>query len=203
MRRRHWFGVLGSLGCALLLSACDQPPAKEIAAAEAALAQARTAQADAYAPEQWKAAELALTQARLKVEAKDYRGALSSAMDAGEKARSAAQAVASSKVLIKGAAQMAQAELQAALEEVAAVREEAAKAKVPAQVFVELEARALEATQALGALANSLEKEELLEAQKAGADVKARFATLGSDFRAALDKWLADHPRGKKPVKKK
>ena len=195
--------VLAALASALLLSACDQPPAKEIAAAEAALALSRAAQADAYAPELWKAAELALSQARQKVEAKDYRGALSSAMDAGEKARSAAQAVASSKLLVKGAAQMAEAEVQAALDEVAAVREEAVKAKVPPEAFAELESRVLDATQALETVASSLEKEELLEAQKAGADVKARFASLGTEFRAALDKWLEDHPKGKRPVKKK
>jgi len=195
--------VLPVLACALLLLACDQPPAKELAAAEAALAQARSAQADAYAPEQWKAAELALAQAQQKIEAKDYRGALSSAMDAGEKARSAAGAVASSKLLAKGAAQLAEAEVQAALDEVAAVREQAKKAKVPAEAFAELEARVLEATQALAALGSSLEKEEPLEAQKAGASLKARFASLGTDFRAALDKWLEDHARGRKVVKKK
>lgn len=195
--------VLALLACALLLSACDQPPAKEIAAAEAALAQARDAHADAYAPEQWKAAELALAQARQKVEAKDYRGAFSSAMDAGERARSAAQAVASAKLLAKGAAQLAEAEVQAALDEVAAVRAEATKAKVPAEAFAELEARVLDATQALAALGASLEKEEPLEAQKAGASLKTRFASLGTDFRAALDEWLEDHARGRKVVKKK
>jgi len=203
MQRTGPFSVLAALACALLLSACDQPPAKEIAAAEAALAQARAAEADAYAPELWKAAELALTQARQKVEAKDYRGALSSAMDAGEKARSAAQAVTSSKLLVKGAAEIAQAEVQAALDEVAAVREQAAKDKVPPEAFAELETLVSEATQALQALGSSLEKEEWLEARKAGADVKARFASLGTDFRAALDKWLEDHPKGRKRVKKK
>lgn len=203
MRTARSHRILTALAGALLLPACDQPPAKEIAAAEAALAQARAEQADAYAPEQWKGAELALSQARQKVEARDYRGALSSAMDAGEKARSAAQAVASSKLLARGAAQLAQAEMQAALDEVAAVRDEAAKARVPTEEFAELELRVVDATQALASLGDSLEKEELIEAQKAGASLKARFASLGTDFRAALDKWLEDHPKGRKLVKRK
>jgi hypothetical protein len=190
------------LAACLLLSACDQPPAREIAAAEAALAQARKDQADAYAPEQWKAAEAALGQARQKVDAKDYRGALSSAMDAGEKARSASAAVASAKLLVKGAAQMAQAEVQAALDEVATVREEAAKSKVPAEAFAVLDARAQEATDAVAGLTSHIEKDELLEAQKAGADLKARFGSLGADFRAALDTWLEEHPKGRRAVKK-
>lgn len=187
----------------LLLSACDQPPAREIAAAEAALAQARKDQADAYAPEQWKAAEAALNQARQKVDAKDYRGALSSAMDAGEKAKAASGAVASAKVLVKGAAQMTQAELQAGLDEVAAVREEAAKSKVPEEAFAAVEAKAQEATAGIASLTAQIEKDELLEAQKSAADLKARFATLGADFRAALDAWVAEHPKGRKAVRKK
>ncbi len=194
--------ILPLAGC-LLLSACDQPPAREIAAAEAALAQARKDQADAYAPEQWKAAEAALNQARQKVDAKDYRGALSSAMDAGEKAKAASGAVASAKLLVKGAAQMAQAEVQAGLDEVAAVREEAAKSKVPEEAFAAVEARVQEATAGVAALTAQIEKDELLEAQKTSADLKARFASLGADFRAALDAWLAEHPKGRKAVKKK
>ena len=194
--------ILSLAGC-LLLSACDQPPAREIAAAETALAQARKDQADAYAPEQWKAAEAALAQARQKVDGKDYRGALSSAMDAGEKARSASAAVASAKLLVKGAAQMAQAEVQAALDEVATVREEAAKSKVPEEAFAAVDDRVQQATDAVAALTSHIEKDELLEAQKAGADLKARFGTLGTEFRAALDAWLEEHPKGRKAVKKK
>lgn len=191
------------LASCLLLAACDQPPAREISAAEAALAQARKDQADAYAPEQWKAAEAALNQARQKVDAKDYRGALSSAMDAGEKAKAASSAVASAKLLVKGAAQMAQAEVQAALDEVATVREEAAKSKVPEEAFAAVNGRVQEATDAVAALAGQIEKDQLIDAQKAAADLKSRFATLGADFRAALDSWLAEHPKGRKAVKKK
>jgi hypothetical protein len=187
----------------LLLSACDQPPNREISAAEAALAQARKDLADAYAPEQWKAAEAALAQARQKVDAKDYRGALSSAMDAGEKARAASQAVASAKVLAKGAADMSQAEVQSALDEVSAVKEEAAKSKVPEEAFAEVQAKVQEATDGLAALAAHVQKDELLDAQKLGAELKAKFAGLGTEFRAALDTWLEEHPRGRKPAKKK
>jgi hypothetical protein len=191
------------LAGALAVAGCDQPPNREIQAGEAALAQAKKDLADAYSPEQWKAAEAALAQARQKVEAKDYRGALSSAMDAGEKARAADAAVASAKVLAKGAADMAQAEVQAALDEVITVKDEALKARVPDEAFAELSARVQEATDGLAALAAHVGKEELLDAQKLGAELKTKFAGLGTEYRAALDKWLEEHPKGRKPAKKK
>src|SRR5262249_39735332 len=136
------------------------------------------------------------------VDAKDYRGALSSAMDAGEKAKAATAAVASAKVLAKGAAQMVQAEVQSALDEVQAVRDEAAKAKVPAEAFAAVEPKVQEATDGLTSLGALIDKGEILEAQKTGADLKARFGTLGTEFRAALDQWNEEHPKGRRPAKK-
>ena len=124
-------------------------------------------------------------------------------MDAGEKARAASQAVASAKVLAKGAADMAQAEVQAGLDEVAAVKEEAAKSKVPEEAFAALDAKLQEAKDGLTALADKVAKDDLVEAQKLGADLKARFASLGTEYRAALDAWLAEHAKGRKPGKKK
>ena len=46
------------------LAACDQPPVKEIAAAEAALEQARQSGADHYAAERFKDAETAFHEAQ-------------------------------------------------------------------------------------------------------------------------------------------
>src|SRR5512134_3108572 len=103
---------------AALLAGCAQPPTRELTAAETALAEAQRAEAEKYASELMEQAKAALVAARQKVEQKDYRGALSSAVDASEKARAAAAAVPSAKMLLKGAAETAQAEAQAALDEV-------------------------------------------------------------------------------------
>lgn len=188
---------------ATLLTGCEQPPTRELTAAEGALAEARRQGAESYAPDLLEQAEAAFQAARQKVEQKDYRGALSSAVDAAEKARAAAAAVPSAKILLKGAAEVAQAEAQAALDEVAAVRQEAAKAKVPDAAFEAVAGLVGEVEAGLKAVTDHLAQDDLIAAQKAGAELKARAASLRTDFRAALDKWVEEHPKGRKPAKKK
>ncbi|HET7291951.1 MAG TPA: hypothetical protein VFM88_05980, partial [Vicinamibacteria bacterium] len=163
---------------------------------------ARKAGAEAYAPDLWEQASGALQSARQKVEQKDYRGALSSAIDAADKARAAAAAVPSAKVLLKGAAEVAQAEAQAALDEVAAIRDEARKARVPEAAFEALASPVGEVETGLKAVTDLLAQEDLIAAQKAGAELKAKAASLRSDFRAALDKWFEEHPKGRRPARK-
>jgi hypothetical protein len=187
----------------LLLTNCAQPPSREIAAAETALAEARRAGGDAYAPEPMQQANAALQAARQKVEQKDYRGALSSAVDAAEKARAAAAAVPSAKILLKGAAETAQAEAQAAMDEVAAIRQEATKAKAPDAVFAGVTPATADIESAMTTVADDLTKEDFIAAQKAAADLKTKAAALAAGYRAALDKWLEQHPKGRRPAKKR
>ena len=187
---------------ALALCSCDQPPAKEIAAAEAALAQARKADAPKLAPDRFKEAETALREAQQKVQAKDYRGARSSATDATEKAKTAVKAAAAAITRAKSAVEVAQAEVQAKFDEVAAVRQEATEAKVPDEAFADLAST----TDALKQKADGLTasaSEDILAAQKAAGELKAQAAGLPAQYREALDKWQVDHPKRGKPVKKK
>ncbi len=187
---------------AVVLAGCEQPPTRELTAAESALADAREAGADSYAPDLWDQANGALQAARQKVEQKDYRGALSAAIDAADKARAAAAAVPSAKLLLKGAAEVAQAEAQAALEEVAAVREEAAKAKVPEAAFEQVASLVGEVEAGLKSVTDHLAQDDLIAAQKAATELKAKAASLRADFRAALDRWIEEHPRGRRPARK-
>ena len=53
---------------ALAAAACDQPPVKEIAAAEQQVERARGMGAERYAPERWTQAEAALALARQRLE---------------------------------------------------------------------------------------------------------------------------------------
>jgi hypothetical protein len=187
-----------------VLVACDEPPNREVSAADNALALARQAGADRYAAERYHEAETALGEARRKIEQKDYRGALSSATDAAEKARSAAQQASAAKTVGRSTAEVAVAEVHASLDEIAAIREEATADKVPDKVFEDLAPLVDEVQQALLAAARSLEAGEILEAQKAATDVKARVAPLPGRFREALDAWQAAHPkRGARPPVKK
>lgn len=189
---------------ALFLSSCDEPPVKEIAAAEAALAQARKDEADRYAEDRLKEADAALAQARTKVQAKDYRGALSAATDAAEKARSASLAAAAAKTVARSATGVAHAEIQAVLDEVAKIREEAVQAKVPTEAFAEVAPLMEQAKQGLEAVAKTLEGGDLLGARKAVMDLKTQIAPLPGLVRDAQAKWEAAHPkRGRAAAKKR
>jgi len=86
------------VACAILLcAACSEPPQKEIDRAQGAIDAARAAGADQYAPDAYNAATAALQQAHDAVEQRDYRLALSRALDANERALEAAKEAANGK----------------------------------------------------------------------------------------------------------
>ena len=183
----------------LALTACDQPPAKEIAAAEAQIEQARQAGAERFVPDRWREAEAALAAARAKVQQKDYRGALSAANDAAEKGRGAVQAVAAAKANAKGAAELAQREIGVFLEEIDQLRQEAVTAKVPEEAFAEVQPRVDEIREGLQRVTDTLSRGEVIEAQKAAAELRAQAADLPPAFRDARAQWEEDHPKGRRP----
>ena len=189
-----------TLAAALLLCACEQPPTKELAAAQKQVDQARLAGAGQYAPARLLDAEAALQDAQRKVGEKDYRGALSAASDAADKARHAAKAAAAARTLARGAAETARAEARVALEEAAQVKAEAIKDKVPEAAFEELEPRAEKLKHDLEAVAAILNRGEIIEAQKSAASIKAEAIALPAKYRGAVDAWQAAHPKARARV---
>lgn len=184
----------------LALLACDQPPAKEIAAAEAQIEQARQAGAERFVPDRWRDAEAALGVARARLQQKDYRGALSAANDAAEKGRTAVQAVAAARANAKGAADLAQREIGVFLEEIDQIRQEAVTANVPAEAFAEAEASVEEIREGLQRVTDTLGRGEVVEAQKAAAELRAQASDLPAAFRDAQAQWEEEHPpKGRRP----
>lgn len=94
----------------LFAVACSEPPQKEIDQAQGALDTARAAGADKYAPDEYSAAADALQKAHDAVAQRDYRQALSYAIDARERAQEAARASADGKAQARGAAEKALSE---------------------------------------------------------------------------------------------
>lgn len=195
---RRFFAVL----LPLALCACDQPPNKEIAAAEAQIEQARQAGAERFVPDRWREAQAALTTARARVQAKDYRAALSAANDAAEKGRLAEQAVATAKAHAVRAAELAQREIGIFMEEIEQARQEAIVAKVPEEAFVDVEPRLAEIREGLQRVTDTLAKGDVLEAQKAAAELRAQAADLPAAFRDARALWEEEHPKGRKPARR-
>jgi hypothetical protein len=197
---RRFFAVLLPL---LALSACDQPPTKEIAAAEAQIEQARQAGAERFVPDRWREAQTALTTARAKVQEKDYRSALSAANDAADKGRLAAQAVATAKAHAVRAAELAQREIGIFMEEIDQARQEAVVAKVPDEAFLEVEPRLADVREGLQRVADTLAKGDVIEAQKTAAELRAQAADLPAAFRDARARWEEAHPpKGRKPARR-
>jgi hypothetical protein len=99
---------LGTIVCAvLLLAACSEPPTKEIDQAQQAVDAARQAGAEQYATEAFTAATAALQQAREAVDQRDYRLALSRAVDASERAHEATTAATDNKARARSQAEAA------------------------------------------------------------------------------------------------
>jgi hypothetical protein len=87
-----------TIACVVVLTvACSEPPQKEIDRAQQAIDSARAAGAEQYAPESFAAATAALQQSHEAVDQRDYRLALSRAVDASDRAQEAARAAADNK----------------------------------------------------------------------------------------------------------
>ena len=101
---------------ALLLSAaCSEAPQKEIDRAQGAIDAARAAGAEQYATEPYNAAQTAMRQTHEAVAQRDYRLALSRAIDANERALEAARQAANGKARVRGDAEAAMTHLAATI----------------------------------------------------------------------------------------
>lgn len=91
----------------LVLFACSEPPQKEIDRAQGAIDAARAAGAEQYAKEEFAEATSALQQAHDAVDQRDYRLALSRALDASQRAQEAAREAADGQAAARSEAEAA------------------------------------------------------------------------------------------------
>jgi hypothetical protein len=99
-RRRCFLGLVITTSC--FIAACgDDPPSKEVQQAQQAIEAARTAGADRYAKDEFTASQAALTRAQSAVVARDYRQALNDALDARDRAQTAAKDASDKKAQTK------------------------------------------------------------------------------------------------------
>jgi uncharacterized protein DUF4398 len=96
-------------------AACGDPPDKEMQQAQGAIDAARAAGADQYAREEFTAAQDALKRSHDAVDQRDYRQALNNALDARERAQSAAKESVNKKASARADATKALADADAAL----------------------------------------------------------------------------------------
>ncbi len=117
----------------LFVAACAEPPSKEMNQAQGAIDAARAAGADRYAADELKAAVDALAQAEQVVRDRDYRLALSYALDSRERAQNAARMAVEGRAQARGNAERTIAEVAALVTRARARLEAPDVAKLPAR----------------------------------------------------------------------
>jgi hypothetical protein len=182
---------------ALTVVACDQPPVKEIEAAEQQVERARSERADQYAPERYNQAVAALETARTKLRERDYRAALSAANDAAESARVAVEATGPAVAAARKENELAFLEVTTALERAGVERDAAVKAGVPKSALAPImtradraSARVAETRRILGVANPELVAGTLGE-------LRTEVTPLPDMFRDARTSWEAKHPKGR------
>jgi predicted S18 family serine protease len=107
------FGPLALLTC--LTVGCSNPPTKENEQAEDALRAARAADASTYAADELQAAQSALDKYDQAVQQRDYREALSDAIDARDRAFEAARQASAQRAAARTQLQTAIADVDASI----------------------------------------------------------------------------------------
>jgi hypothetical protein len=164
MSRRPVGLLLALLSLAGVL-ACGAPPSKELHQAQGAIDAARAAGADDYAREEFEAAVAALARAERAVSERDYRLALSQALDSRERAQSAAKLAASQKAQVRSEAERMLAQVTSIVA-VAADRLSVDRAKGPRSAIEALDGAIASARSALDEAGKALASEDYLEARR-------------------------------------
>jgi hypothetical protein len=175
------FAPLCAITCAVALTvACSAPPQKEIDRAQQAVDAARAAGAEQYAPESFAEATAALQQSHEAVNQRDYRLALSRAVDASDRAQEAARAAADNKAKARSQSEAAVNAVNAAVNHLQARLKVAEEVRVPARELTPARATIKQAEAAL---------------QKARAQLAAENYTTATQAVAALDLQIRSETR--------
>jgi len=98
--------VCALLCCLLFAARCSEPPQKEIDRAQGAIDAARAAGAEQYAAAEFAEAQTALQQSHDAVSQRDYRLALSRALDASQRAQDSARQAADGQAKSRSSAEV-------------------------------------------------------------------------------------------------
>ena len=120
---------------ALAVTACADPPNKEMDQAQGAIDAARAAGADRYASGEYTAATDALKRSQDAVTQRDYRQALNEALDSREHAQNSAREAADTKAQVRGEVERDMAQIAALIAEANTRMAAATRARVPRRIL--------------------------------------------------------------------
>jgi hypothetical protein len=185
--------------CASVLSiACSAPPQKEIDRAQGAIDAARAAGADQYAREPFEAATTAMQQTHEAVQQRDYRLALSRAIDANERAIDAAREAANGKARARSEAEASIAWLATATRQLEERIKAAEAARLPARELEAARRTRDEATRAVQEARTAVAGEDYIRAQSGMKALADRIAAETTSLNEALDARTARGQRRKR-----
>jgi len=201
MRRILWVAAL--LVMAVALSSCAKAPQADFDAAKAKLEEARTAEAEKYAVNEFRAASDSLDAAQREIEAQNGKFALfrkyghAKTLIASADAQfvTAKQAAIEGKERTKIEAEQLMTQAQAAIDSTNMLVEKAPKGK-ESRADLELIKSDLTGTQAsLDEARASFQREEYLEAKAAAEAVINKANQLSAEVNAAIEKYAAARGR--------
>lgn len=163
-------------------AACDTPPEKEYHQAVGAIEAARAAGAATFAQEELAAADAALVRYEAAVGERDYRQALSHALDARERATAAAARAGTEKALMRGETERLITTIATSVEQGRTIAASATRAQ--AQQARALRAALATTERALQEARAALERDEVMAARSALDGVETRLAEALAPFRS-------------------
>jgi hypothetical protein len=179
----------------LLTVSCANPPDKEMQQAQGALDTARAAGADQYAADEYKASALALDRSREAVTQRDYRLALSQALESRERAQNAARLAADEKAAVRAEVERSLAALETELDSCAARLKAAQANGVPATALAPWQQELPAARSAMQKARAAIERHEYLAARKELEGVLDRLVTTRGEVEAAIERRQPKPPR--------
>jgi hypothetical protein len=185
-----------ALVAGLLTVACGSPPDKEMQQAQGALDAARAAGAEQYAADTYKAAADALGRSRDAVTQRDYRLALSQALDSRERAQDAAREAADRKAEVLGEVERTLAALATQVNAAEALAKSAQAARVPARAVADARSAIAAVQTTMQKARSAVDGQDYLGAQAALVGSGAAIEKAQADLRAAIDR---RQPRQAKP----
>ena len=166
------------LATLLVVPACTEPPNKEINQAQGALDAARAVGADQYAADEYQAAAAALKAANDAVTQRDYRLALSNALDSRERAQNAAREAAETRARLRGEVERSMAEVAALLAQANGRVAAADKLKVPRRALREAQQLLAQVNDDVQKAGAAMQTENYAAAQPALIGIKERLAKV-------------------------
>lgn len=167
-------------------TACTEPPNKEMNQAQGAIDAARAAGAEQFAAEEYKAAVDALEKSRTAVQQRDYRQALSHALDARERAQDAARVAGDEKARVYTATDRELRRAELALDRARASLEGAEAAKVPARQLTAPRQALTTADRSLREARAAIARDDIPAAANALDGLAARIVTTTSEIDAVV-----------------